>query len=235
MPRSDTVYDKVRRRIVAGDYPPGSHLREESISADLGVSRTPVRAALRRLDEDGLVKIEPRRGAHVAEFTRADIDEVFDLRRLLESRAARRAATTRSPEEATRLQTLADEMAQLADAEPLDRDTLLKNNHNFHDLVLSAARSPRQYRITSTLTQSSVTLGTFFSYTREDIVRSAQYHHDITWAIAAGEPELAGELMSSHVAIAHRTFIAQRFDKTTESAVTRNLDHNPNMRSVDPK
>jgi DNA-binding GntR family transcriptional regulator len=216
VPRSDAAYDTLRSRIVSGDYPPGSHLPEEAISEELGVSRTPIRAALRRLHEDGLVTLSPRRGAFVAEYTRADIDEVFDLRGLLEARAARLASTLRTPDQLARLEELVEEMEVLSHREDrAQRDALLRNNREFHELVLTAARSPRQYRIATTLAQSSVTVGTFFYYSPADIRRSLQFHRDITWAISQGLGEIAGSLMSTHLAIAHTAFVTQRFGART--------------------
>ncbi len=212
MPRSDVAYDAVRSKIVSGDYPPGSHLPEEAISEELGVSRTPVRAALRRLHDDGLVTLTPHRGAFVAEYTRADVDEVFDLRQILEARAARLASTLRTPDQLARLEELVEEMEVLSRREDsTQRDALHRNNQEFHELVLSAAQSPRQYRITTTLAQSSVTLGTYFYYSWVDIRRSVQFHRDITWAISQGLGEIAGSLMSNHLALAHAAFITQGF------------------------
>ena len=75
MTRSDHVYETLRSQILSGERAPGSHVPEESLTQALGVSRTPVRAALQRLADEGLVEVRARRGAFVAEFTRADVDE----------------------------------------------------------------------------------------------------------------------------------------------------------------
>ena len=212
MARSSDVYELVRSRIISGHHGPGSHLTEEVISEDLGVSRTPVRAALRRLAEDGLVSIEPRRGAFVAEYTRADIDEVFELRQLLEERGATLAASRRTDAQLMRMTQLVDEMATIAGSRETSRlDDLHHNNKDFHELVLNAASSPRQFRITTSLAQTSVTLGTFFYYTDDDINRSVEFHRSITHAISLGQSQIAGKLMSAHIAMAHHSFVSQRF------------------------
>ena len=211
MPRSDDVYDVIRTHIVAGIHPPGSHLAEETLSDEHGVSRTPIRAALRRLHDEGMVTIEPRRGAFVAEHTRADIDEVFDLRRLLERRGAERAAVHRTSDQLDRLTSLVDEMADIPADDDGRRDDLHHNNWEFHELVLAAANSPRQYRFATSLALTSVTLGAFFYYSVEDIRRSVSYHRLITHAIADRQPTVAGQLMSAHLASAHHAFVCQRF------------------------
>lgn len=89
---SSAVYELVRSRIMAGHYGPGTHLTEGQLCEELDVSRTPVRSALRRLSEEGLIQTEPNRGAFVAQWTQSDIDEVFDLRCVLEARGASLAA-----------------------------------------------------------------------------------------------------------------------------------------------
>lgn len=219
MARSDHVYETLRSQILSGERAPGSHVPEESLTQTLGVSRTPVRAALQRLADDGLVEVRARRGAFVAEFTRADVDEVFELRALLERRAAQRAATHRTAEQLGRLGRLVDEMADLAAAPgERQRDELHHNNRDFHELVLTAAASPRQYRIATGLASTSPTPGTFFDYDDEDIARSVDFHRLITRAIERGQGELAGDLMAAHIGLAHESFVARRFAVPAEGS-----------------
>lgn len=218
MARSDDVYEALRSRIISGGYPPGGHLAEEILSEEHGVSRTPIRAALRRLHEDGLITLEPRRGAFVSEHKRSDIDEVFELRQLLEQRGARRAATHRTDDQLARLRALVDEMSEIAASDsPTRRDDLHHNNRDFHELILAAANSPRQYRFATSLAQTSVTHGTFFYYTAEDIERSLEFHRLIVGAIADQQPAVAGELMSAHLSSAHHAFICERFPDEPDS------------------
>ena len=87
----DKAYDAVRSGIIAGRYLAGARLTEQEIATTVGVSRTPVREALRRLDAEGLVEFTPNLGAIVTVWSEADSDEVFDLRAMLESYSARRA------------------------------------------------------------------------------------------------------------------------------------------------
>ena len=112
---SSMVYELVRSRIMAGHYAPGAHLTEGQLCEELDVSRTPVRAALRRLTEEGLIQTEPHRGAFVAQWTRSDVDEVFELRCILESRGAGLAAARRSADECAELRKSVDEMAKIAE------------------------------------------------------------------------------------------------------------------------
>src|SRR5687767_10966942 len=167
---STKVYDLIRSRIMSGTYAPGQHLVETEISQELNVSRSPVRMALKRLTQESLVTTESNRGSFVAQWTRSDINEVFDLRQMLESRAASLAAQSATPEEIARLQSLVDEMAELARRRAEGyRDDLHHNNQAFHLLIVSAARSPRLFQFVRTLTDTSLTLGTYFYYSDADI------------------------------------------------------------------
>ena len=85
---ADKAYDTLKRRVIGGAFAPGEQLREEHIARELEISRTPVRAALKRLVDDGLATADPNRGVRVAEWTEFDIQETFDLRGLLEGYAA---------------------------------------------------------------------------------------------------------------------------------------------------
>ena len=89
---TDRAAEEIRARILAGVYPPGSRLRERDLSQALDMSRIPVREALARLEADGFVVVQPRRGAMVRRLTLKDVAELFDLRLSLEVFAARRAA-----------------------------------------------------------------------------------------------------------------------------------------------
>jgi DNA-binding GntR family transcriptional regulator len=202
------VYQLVRSRIMSGHYRPGSHLPESELSAELDVSRTPVRAALRRLGEDGLVKVVPHRGAFVAEWTRSDIDEVYELRTLLESRAAGLAAARRSDENVRELAALVEEMGRIVESRrPGFRDELMRNNREFHLLVLRSAKSPRLYSIARALADASVALGTWFHYDSDDIARSLLHHREIVHAIELGNAVPARALMAAHLETAHDAFM----------------------------
>ena len=106
----DQVYQILRDEICAGKYAPGSWLQETELTEYLGVSRSPVREALRRLVADGLLMEIPNKGVFVKEFTARDIDEIFDMRVMLESYAIR---NSRSRMTSARLQKLFDILEKL--------------------------------------------------------------------------------------------------------------------------
>ncbi len=105
----DKAYQTVRERIVRGVYPASSRITEQEVAAAAGVSRTPVREALRKLHAEGLLEFIPHQGAIVTEWTSADREDVFELRALLESYGAARAARRITPEGIAELRQLAEE------------------------------------------------------------------------------------------------------------------------------
>ncbi len=97
--RSRSVYDALRAAILHGELAPGTALRETALAEQFHVSRTPVREAIRRLEAEGLVRVEPRRGAVVSELALDELDEIYDIRSALETLAATRAVTRISARE----------------------------------------------------------------------------------------------------------------------------------------
>src|SRR6185312_14590413 len=94
--QSEALWERVvaalRRAIIVGELEPGSHLKEPVLAARFGVSRLPIREAIAQLDHEGLVRIEPRRGAFVIGLTEHDISDIYECRLMLELAAVRRAA-----------------------------------------------------------------------------------------------------------------------------------------------
>ena len=135
---ADQVYSILRKNICEGQYPPGSWLQEVELCNQLGVSRSPVREALHRLVSDGLVVSVPNRGTFVKEFTCRDIDEIFDMRVMLEEYAIRRSRRNMTSQH---IETLLDILRQLeyfyaaGDVEEYDRVGIM--NQQFRVLSLS--------------------------------------------------------------------------------------------------
>ena len=129
------VRDELQHAILEGVLQPGERLRAEALAQRFGTSRTPVREALLQLEAQGLVEVEPNRGAVVKAFDAADLLDLYELRALLEPAAAARAATRIEPDEIEQLQALTDE-----DASP---ERQMASNEQFHRIIVEAARSPR--------------------------------------------------------------------------------------------
>lgn len=197
---SDKAYEAIRDMIVDGVFAPGDHLSEEHLSAEIGVSRTPVREALRRLDAEGLVEFTPNLGAVVTTWTEEDSDEIFDLRGMLESYGARRATIRATDEQIAELRRLAEQQYR----ESVERraghlERIAELNSLFHRRMQEAAASNRLGRALAALIEAPLMMRTFQKYTPEDLQRSAQHHLEIVLALEARDPEWAASVMLSHI------------------------------------
>ncbi len=210
---TDSTYVAIRRAIMAGRYAPGTQLKEEHIAEMMGVSRTPVRAALQRLIGDQLLRAEANRGVFVAEWTGRDIQDVFELRLLLEPYAAGLAAIRATERQIDALKMHTDRIEGCT--RPSFRDNLQQiqeENHAFHNLVIEASGSPRLKNITSGLTAMPMVIGTFYFYTETDMQHSIQHHREIIAAIEARDRVCAQEVMSVHLRVTHRIYMQNRGD-----------------------
>lgn len=133
-PLRDIVCDELRTQIIDGTYPPGAHLVEDRLARELGVSRNPVREALRVLQAEGFIDMIPRRGAVVATLTDEEVRDIFDVRMALERLAAQlaaRRADGQDVEELRRILVAAEEALEQGDA-----IGLTERNAEFHEQVL---------------------------------------------------------------------------------------------------
>lgn len=144
---SDQAYDFIRERILNGQYPPGSTLTTSQLALDIGLSRTPVRDALRQLESDGLVVIRAHYGASVRNVTFNEFRDMSNMRLALESYAAGFAAANHLPEEAREMKFALEAMRRVIDMQeaggdnqPLPAD-LVREDIRFHLAILAAARN----------------------------------------------------------------------------------------------
>jgi DNA-binding GntR family transcriptional regulator len=207
---ADTIYLALKSAIQTGRLAPGSHLVEDTLREQYGVSRTPVRNALRRLSDDGLVTIEANRGAFVASWTSDDAAEVMAIRAMLEPYAAELAAQRRTRAQLDQLIHLCDDMeACERDRRPDFRAELAHQNHTLHELLLQCAASPRLYNITANLTRAPLMLGSFQLYDDQQLRRSLQDHRQLITAIEAQDSATARAVMEAHLRLSYLTLISQ--------------------------
>lgn len=136
---SSVATDLIREAIVTGRLKPGDRLPEERLAQELRISRTPIREALRQLQTEGLVEVPRNRGARVRMHTEAELDDVYQLRALLEGFAARRAADRVTPAQIAEMRASCEHYEQL-DVRT-EHDALLEENDRFHRIVFEAAGS----------------------------------------------------------------------------------------------
>lgn len=197
---NQTIYVELRRRIMAGHYEPGLQLKEETLAAEMNVSRTPVRQALQRLASEGLLEARANRGVFVAGWTDRDIDEVFGLRCMLEPHAAALAALRATEAQTAELANLNHQMGEMSGTMSPEAIAELQTlNNSFHQLILTASASPRLISITRSLLDWPLIVGTFYLFSKDDIDRSIHHHDDIVTAIAARDATLARHAMDVHL------------------------------------
>jgi DNA-binding GntR family transcriptional regulator len=219
---ADKAYELLKQRVVGGTYAPGEQMKEEHLARELDISRTPVRAALKRLVEDGLATWDPNRGVRVAEWNDFDIEETFDLRALLEAHAAELAARRGGTALADRLDKLNEQMARAIDeAGPALPQQLQEINSRFHRAILEASGSPRLRAMLEGLIDMPIVIRSHFISTMQDKLQSLYHHRDLAAAVRAGDPDLARRVMQLHLRIAAHRFKRQRHEF---SAPKRNGD-----------
>ena len=198
---AESAYEKLRGQILSGERVHGERLTEVEVAADLGISRTPVREALRRLAAEGLVDVSLNRGASLARWGSADLQEIFDLRTILESDAAKRATTRAGSEVIAVLDEVCQEMDEIfANLDGISSlRSLAELNRRFHSTIIEAADSPRLSSIIDSLTHVPVVMQTFTQYSPHALARSLQHHREIVDAMRARDASWAESVMRAHI------------------------------------
>lgn len=203
----DSAYRAIRDGILAREFPQGSHITARQLAEATGLSRTPVREAMRRLDAEGLIKLIPNRGAFVARWSEDEINHIYELRVLLESFAAQTAADRISEEERDHLGELADEMSRLVEQRPIDVDAIAEVNNRFHKGLLEACGNTRLRDLLGTITEVPLQLSTFRRYSVDELRRSAAQHAELVAALHARDPDWARSVMTAHIRSARHTLL----------------------------
>lgn len=203
----ENAYRAIREGIIDGSYPQGSHLTAQQLAEANGLSRTPVREAMRRLDAEGLISLIPNRGAFVARWTRDEIEQIYELRVLLEAFAAQAAAERSTDVQIEALRALADQMVTAVSAKTIDHAAIAEINGQFHRAVLEACGNARLRELLGSLTEMPLVLSTFRNYTRDELRRSAAQHNELVDAIAAHDTAWASAVMTAHIRSARRTLV----------------------------
>lgn len=200
----DKAYVFIRAAIVSGKYPPGMRLTEIESVETTGVSRTPVREALRRLHAEGLVVLSPNQGAIVAKLTDDDVTDIYHLRAELESYAVRRAIEFITPEEIEDLRSLAmqslNEVKQKRVGYVMRAETA---NLSFHQLLLQISRSDRLKSFCSQLMEIPTSDRDYMICNDKDLVEVANCHLELVDLIAGKKVEEAVALMHKHINNVH--------------------------------
>jgi DNA-binding GntR family transcriptional regulator len=193
---ADRAYHAIREMIVSLELPPGAVIDERGLTERLGIGRTPTREALRRLAQERLVEVYPRRGMFVTSVEIRDLDSLAEVRSLLESHAARLAAERATDGDRIALESLLDELDAGADLDPSE---LMALDERIHRQVYSSAHNPF---LESTLEQHYV-LALRIWYLALDRTRELEQavlgHRELLEAIRDGDADRAEATMRRHV------------------------------------
>jgi len=144
-PLRDVVFDTLRDAIIQGRLEPGERLMETQLAEELGVSRTPVREAMRRLEQEGFIVMVPHKGAYVAGITLRDIADVFEVRAALDSLAAGLAAQRITEDELEELEKALVRLSEDTIAGNVEK--IVKSDEAFHEIIYRASRNERLLQI----------------------------------------------------------------------------------------
>jgi DNA-binding GntR family transcriptional regulator len=216
---SDRAYSQIRSMILSGELQPGSQIREESLAELCGVSRTPVRDALRRLEAQLFVRRNESQRSFVADWSLDDLGEAFELRAMLEAYAAKRAAIRISWDQLVRLRGHNESIKQAIDAASPDISKFLTHNRHFHAIILEASGSERLSGMLAQVTEQPVVLRTAQQYDLENLRRSHHEHEELAIAFDNRDGEWAAAVMTAHIRRAFHAY-AQAHSSNTEQSRT---------------
>lgn len=193
---TDEAYARLLDRLVFLDIQPGAALNDLDVSAELGIGRTPIRSAFRRLENEGLITTYPRRGTFASAMDVKDLTALNDLRRVLEPHAARRAADVCSAANREHLSALQEEIN--AGVSGSNRE-LLAYELGIHRAIYTAAENQYLAATLRTLNHLAGRIWALVVAQLPDLTRSLADHIDLIGAIVAGEPDRAAQLALEHV------------------------------------
>ncbi|WP_225862279.1 GntR family transcriptional regulator [Ideonella benzenivorans] len=204
MPDNDTILapralyqqvaERLREQIFRRELEPGSWIDEQKLTAEYGISRTPLREALKVLAVEGLVTMKVRRGAYVTEMSAQDVTQVYRLLALLESDAAAQVAETASSAELAELHQLHEQL----EAQVEQRDDFFRTNERFHMRLLAMAHNRWREQIVNDL-RKVMKLNRHHSLFRQGrIEESLAEHRALLNALEQRAPEVAARLMRAH-------------------------------------
>lgn len=195
---SDTAYEELRDRILDLRLAPGAVVNEQSLAAELGLGRMPVREALARLAGDRFVTVQPRRGTVVTAPSLEDVADMFDAREAIECGVAHIAARRATAEDLPRL----GELVEAADRarEGTDHETFLRDDHAVHVFLVHLVRNPLLQDAADRLLLHNLRFWRSYWATRPARVATMISHAELLTALQAGDPDGAEAAMREHIA-----------------------------------
>ena len=205
-PLREIVSDALRQAIRDGLLPPGERLMEIPLAEELGVSRTPIREAIRILEQEGLVVMIPRRGTYVADMSLKDVTEVFELRSILEELAAELAAERITNEEIEALEQHLVEIGNYMNENNLDK--VVQADILFHEILYKASRNDRLVEMINNLREQTLRFRTLSMSQTGRLAKTWDEHRQLVEAISDRDVERARQIARIHMEESEKTLLA---------------------------
>lgn len=197
LPLRDVVFQTLRQAILTGEFAPGERLMEIALADRLGVSRTPVREAIRKLELEGLVVMIPRRGAEVARITEKDLRNVLEVRCALEELSASLACERITEEEKEELRIALDAFEKAVQKK--DISDIVEKDIEFHDVIFNASKNDRLIQILNNLREQMYRYRMEYTKDKEYHNVLIQEHREIYEAMKNQDKEKVMNALKEHI------------------------------------
>ncbi len=196
-PLRELVYEEIKNKILKGEIAPGTRMMEEEIAENIGVSRTPIREAIRQLEKEGLVTLKPRKGAYVSDIIKKDMIEILEVRETMEGLAAGYAALRMTAEEKEKLSVVAEKFAEAVRNGKTEE--MISLDTEFHHLVVIGADNKTLTKMVEQLQEMVLR----FRYLHYDDFKRAELmveeHKEILEAIDTSDEKRARNAAFVHI------------------------------------
>ena len=197
LPLRDVVFKTLRKAILRGELKPGERLMEIQLANKLGVSRTPIREAIRKLELEGLVLMIPRKGAEVAQITEKNMQDVLEVRKALEELSVQLACERITPEQVEEMKMAAEDFRKVLKSGDVTK--IAEADVKFHDIIFAATNNQRLITLLNNLREQMYRFRVEYLKQKECYPQLLEEHDKLIALISGGEVEEACELMGCHI------------------------------------
>ena len=194
---SEEAYHQIKEKVITLDLAPSSVIDEQALMKDLGLGRTPIREALKRLDAEGLVHIVPRRGMFVADISITDLQEIFEVRIVMASFCARLAARRITPGQIAQMEAVLEDLEHVQSGDSI---ALMDIDKRFQRILYQAAGNKFLSDGLERLYDSSLRLWHLVLHRLGDVREAIEQHREVLEALKARDEKLAEALIQQHIA-----------------------------------
>ena len=209
-PLREIVYEELKRQIMVGEIPPGTRMMEVELADDMGVSRTPIREAIRKLEKEGLVSIEPRRGAYASEISIKDMVDVLEVREFLEGMAAGLASKRITEEEIEAIKHSIDAYRDAVESGATEE--IIEEDEIFHKLIVDCSGNKTLIQMINQVQELALRFRYIYYEDFSRYQNMPNEHQEILDAVLSGDPEVARSVADAHV-LRLKEFVVEQGDK----------------------